>query len=183
MQLDYLEQFILQRKEAFEEGSPPPQLWGEINQKLDERKNRRQFWLRAGKIAATVCLLLCCGALLGSYITRHRMNRLSVLEKIAPEYAALEKKYQQQIDQKYQLLSSYRPGSAVEADLAQLDAVMEELRQELLIAPKGQEERIVESLLNNYRAKVAILERVLERINATETETLKELKKNNDYSI
>ncbi|HMQ48866.1 MAG TPA: hypothetical protein PKA00_13995 [Saprospiraceae bacterium] len=183
MQLDYLEQYILQRKEAFEEGTPPPQLWGEINQKLDEHKNRRQFWLRIGKIAATVCILLCCGALVGSYLTRHRMNRLTALEKIAPEYAALEKQYQQQIDQKYELLTSYRPGSSVEADLAQLDAVMEELRQELLIAPKGQEKRIVESLLNNYRAKVAILERVLDRIDAGEPKTVKEAKQGDGYSI
>ena len=68
------------------------------------------------------------------------------------------------------------------ADLEQLDLTMQELRQELLRAPKGQEEQIIENLIRSYQTKVQILERVLERVQSTQQpNTLKPL--DNEVSI
>jgi hypothetical protein len=44
---------------------------------------------------------------------------------------------------------------------------MLELREELLNAPEGKEEEIINNLIKTYQTKVSILERVLERVQST----------------
>ncbi len=41
---------------------------------------------------------------------------------------------------------------------------MEQLRQELAIVPPGNREQVVRAMIENYKAKTAILQRVLERL-------------------
>ncbi|MCB0582304.1 MAG: hypothetical protein KDD10_23700 [Phaeodactylibacter sp.] len=164
MQRDYIEQFILEQREAFDGPSPGLRVWGEISHELDRRQSRRLTLWKAGRAAAVVVVLLACGALLGVYLFGNRLQPAASLERVAPEYAKAEEYYQQQIHQKYQQLAAYQRDNLVDKDLARLDEVMQELRQELLIAPKGKEEEIVEDLLRSYQAKVSILERVLDRL-------------------
>lgn len=167
MQRDYIEQFILDSRESFDDSTPGLQVWGEISQELDRRQSRRLALWKIGRAAAAVVALLACGALIGIYLFGNQMQPTASLERIAPEYAEAEEYYQQQIDQKYRQLAAYHRDGIVEKDLAQLDEVMRELRQELLVAPKGKEEEIVEDLIQSYQAKVSILERVLERLQET----------------
>ena len=170
MQRDHLEQFILSNRESCDEATPGLQVWGEINQALDRRQSRRLALWQVSRAAAAVVILLACGALIGVYLFGNPEHQVASLERIAPEYAEAEQYYKQQIHQKYQQLAAYQRDDIVEKDLARLDEVMEELRQELLVAPKGKEEEIVEDLIQSYQAKVAILERVLGRLQETNPE-------------
>ncbi len=182
MQRDYLEQFILDQRGFFDKATPGLQVWGEVSQELDRRRSRRLLIWKVSQAAAVVLVLLASGALLGVYLFSNQLQQATVLQKIAPEYAQAEEYYQQQIRQKYQELAVYQRDASVEKDLAQLDEVMEALRQELLIAPKGKEEKIVESLIQSYQAKVTILERVLERLQLTDPEIGKQAE-NEEVSI
>lgn len=182
MQRDHLEQFILDKREFFDSATPGLQVWGEISQELDRRRYRRLILWKAGRAAAAVVALLACGALIGVYLFGNQIRQAAALEKVAPEYAEVEEYYQQQIRQKYQQLAAYQREASVEKDLARLDEVMQELREELLVAPKGKEEQIVENLIQSYQAKVAILERVLERLQSTDPEMEKPAK-NGEVSI
>ena len=56
-----------------------------------------------------------------------------------------------------------------------------ELRAELANAPAGSEERIINAMIYNYKAKLEILERVLEKIQSTNQGTLKT--ENDEISI
>ncbi|MCO6479734.1 MAG: hypothetical protein J5I94_24065 [Phaeodactylibacter sp.] len=182
MQRDHLEQFILDNRETFDGSTPGLRVWGEINHELDRRQSRRMILWKVSRAAAVVVALLACGALIGVYLFGDQMQQAAALERIAPEYAEAEQYYQEQIHQKYQQLAAYRRDDIVEKDLARLDEVMQELRQELLVAPKGKEEEIVEDLLQSYQAKVAILERVLARLQEASPEINKK-EENEETSI
>ena len=173
MQSDQLEQFILGERDAFDSAVPGLKVWGEISKELDQRKKRRLTIWRVCSAAAAVVFLLTCGALIGEHYTKQQFAEAS-LENVAPQYAALEKQYQQEINQKYQQLVSYNHTGLVEGDLAQLDEVMAELKEELLVAPRGKELEIAESLLKSYKAKVEILQIVLDRLQTTNPDAQKQ---------
>ncbi|MCB0586881.1 MAG: hypothetical protein KDD06_16360 [Phaeodactylibacter sp.] len=173
MQRDYIEQFILDNRESFDSSVPGLKAWGEISHELDRRQSRRMTFWKVSRAAAAVVLLLACGAILGVYLSGSQMQQAAQLEEIAPEYAEAEEYYKSQIDQKYQQLAAYHRDDFVEKDLARLDKVMQELREELLVAPKGKEEEIVKNLIQSYQAKVAILERVLDRLQEANPEMVK----------
>jgi hypothetical protein len=171
MQGDSLEQYIRQNRQAFDEDLPQLKVWSNISQELDQQTGakRASLWHKL-KLAAAVVLLLACGALIGGYITHEQNQPAASLEEIAPEYAGLEAQYQREIQQKYQQLAGFQYAGVVEQDLERLDQTMKELKAELKEAPPGKEEAIVQSLLENYRAKVLVLERVLQRIQAANPE-------------
>ena len=70
-------------------------------------------------------------------------------------------------------LASYRQDGFVRADFQELDAIYEELKQELEKAPAGNEEQVIQAMINNYQTKIEILERVLEKVQSTGQTNLK----------
>lgn len=126
------------------------------------------------RIAAAVLVLMVFSGLVGSYITQVQLsNAPESLAQVSPEYAELEQYYQQQIQDKYQQLVSYEQEEVVKPDLQQLDSIMEELREELVNAPQGSEEQIIENLIQSYQTKIDILSRVLERIQTSNPKAIK----------
>jgi hypothetical protein len=179
MRHDNLEQFILDHRESFDDAIPGLDAWGGVSNELDRVKRRKlQMWRVMG-VAASVLVLLVSGALIGRAYTQHQYAA-NPIEQVAPEYAKLEKQYKQEIDQKYNKLVSYRQAQVVEPDLKALDEVMNELKQELQLAPQGKELEIVERLLKSYQAKVEILERVLDRVQPGDLEMNDENAAEND---
>jgi len=165
MQRDSLEKFVLENREAFDDAIPSLKVWGEIDRSVNRREARRITLRRSLRIAAGVLFLLFAGALAGHYLSGlEEENPVAVLENVAPEYFEMAQYYEGEISSKEKQLAAYQQGETVLEDFAQLDEAMEELKEELLHAPKGQEEQIVENLIKNYQTKIQILERVLERI-------------------
>ncbi|KGE89422.1 MAG: hypothetical protein ACE362_18240 [Phaeodactylibacter xiamenensis] len=164
MHRDQFEQFIHDNRDAFDSDVPELKVWGCIRQDLDRRKHRRLLLWRVAGIAAAVIGLLFCGVALGGYLNSPTPHSIVALEDVGAQYAAQEAAYQEEIQQKYQQLVSYEQAGAVQQDLKHLDATIAELRKELQAAPPGKAEDIVKDLLENYQAKVYILERVLNRI-------------------
>lgn len=164
MQRDKFEQFIHDNRDAFDSDVPELKAWGGIRQELDHRKHRRLLLWRVVGVAAAVIGLLFCGAALGGYLISPPPPAIVALNDAGAQYAAQEAAYQEEIQQKYQQLVSYEQAGAVQQDLQRLDATIAELRKELHDAPSGKAEEIMQHLLQNYQAKVYILERVLSRI-------------------
>ncbi len=183
MHRDSLERWIEDHRESFDDAVPSLKVWAEIDQRVSARRTRRMTVWRGLRVAAAVVALLFTGALAGLYLAGGPEPTVA-LEAFSPEYAEMARFYESQIDQRVQQLAAYQQGEVVLEDFEQLDATMAELRQELLSAPAGKEEQILENLIRSYQTKVEILERVLDRIQQPAAEDRQLLKPaNNEISI
>lgn len=171
--MDKLEKFILQNRDAFDDDVPSLKVWAAIDQALEEKPAKRVTLRHSLRIAAAVVFLLMAGAAAGLYLSNHFQTTPASLAELAPEFAELEQYYTSQVDLRMRELVQYRHAHAVQSDLEQLDQVAAELRVELANAPKGSEEQIINAMIYNYKAKLEILERVLQKIQSTNQGTLK----------
>lgn len=172
---DKLERFIRDNRPLFDDEVPNLKIWADIERQLPSKVKRplKARILRMASIAAAVVLLLSTGAAIGIFwIGPQEVPQLAEMEDIDPEVLQMEQFYQSQIQEKYQMLTTYQQDPIVKKDFEQLDQTMLELREELLHAPEGKEEEIINNLIKTYQTKVFILERVLERVQSTNHKTL-----------
>jgi hypothetical protein len=170
-QADPLEAFIRQNREAFDDETPDLRVWSTISGNLEgSAPKMRTLWVaRLSRVAAVAALLI---AAVSAGIWYGQNNPAGTQEgmrlaEVSEEYAELERFYEGDIAVKQQKLVSYtgdQADSDVFADLEQMDNVMAELRTELANVPPGNREQVVRAMIENYKAKAAILQRVLERL-------------------
>ncbi|MEM9821217.1 MAG: hypothetical protein AAF985_09105 [Bacteroidota bacterium] len=174
---DNLEKFIQDHREEFDREIPSLKVWAAIDKNLrDEDEEQptakpRTMW-RYAWIAASIAFLLATGALIGVQMAEDGQAGIASLSDVSTEYAEMENYYQKQIQEKVAILARYDDQTVTE-DLKQVDEFMVELQEELKEAPKGNEEKIINAMIDNYQTKINILERVLERIQSTNRENSK----------
>ena len=190
MQRDELENFVLDRREAFDDAIPSLKVWADIDRELSKRSVSKPLtFQRFFKVAAAVAAILVVGGFGGSMFTRwQQANPVAIIEQVNPEYLELEQYYRQQISTKVQQLARYEPNGSFMSDMKKMDKVnqqfgmdeykkmdqvMAELKEELCVAPKGQEEEIIATMIQTYQTKVAILERVLEQMRTSKPQPKK----------
>jgi len=175
MQRDELENFVLDKREAFDDAIPSLKVWADIDRALNKPSVSQPLtFQRFFKVAAAVAVILVVGGFGGSMITRwQKADPLAIIEKVNPEYPELEQYYRQQISTKVQQLARYEPNGTFMSDMKKMDKVMTELKEELRVAPKGQEEEIIATMIQTYQTKVAILERVLEQMRTSKPQPKK----------
>ena len=173
MQRNDLEKFILDNRDAFDDARPSLKLWAEIEKDLAGSSpaalprplGARRPWYQ---VAAAVLVLLTVGGVGGAYLNGQYQSPTAttqaMIERIAPEFSEMERYYNERIRENYARLTSHTQDPEIDADLRQIDQAMTELREELADAPAGREELIVQQLIDSYRLKLQILERILERI-------------------
>lgn len=175
---DPLEQFIHQHRTDFDTAQPDLQVWGNLAAHLpaarQTAKKVRFEWQKTLLRAAASIVLLATGAGLGIWYSAQAGSDRSgmAMSEVSAEYRELEQFYQRDIHVKQQQLSTFagnQPGE-VHVDLEQMDAAMQELRSELATVPPGNREQVVRAMIENYKAKMAILQRVLERLAPTRTD-------------
>lgn len=178
MKEDKLERFIRDNRPAFDTEHPGLGLWNRIEQELPRAatgptRQRYPLGYPLWRVAAAVLLLLFAGGLIGQQLGKEVVDeqQLAVLEQIAPEFSDLESYYEGRINAHKAQLANYRDDPAIQADLEQIDQAMAELRDELLSAPAGDQQLIVENLINSYRLKLDILERILDRLQSMDPST------------
>lgn len=170
-----LESFIRANREAFDPALPNEQAWEKIAGALPKPKAVIVHigWQRSiMRIAASLALLV---AGIGGGIWYERSNGSTsgmAMSDVSGEYAELEQYYQRDITVKSEKLATFTGSQTrdVGEDLENLDKVMEELRRELAQVPPGNREQVVRAMIENYKAKTAILQRVLERLEQSEQE-------------
>lgn len=174
MQQNDLEKFIQDQRQDFDDAYPSLKLWANIEKELDQKEELDQpVPMRASKrpwyqIAAAVLILISVGGIGGMYLAQGQQpSAEELIAQIAPEFGETEQYYSNKIQQQYAKLTTHTRDPEIDADLAQVDQAMAELRQELLTAPKGREEQLVQELIESYRLKLQILERILEHIEQT----------------
>lgn len=170
-----LESFILRHRDAFDTEMPLAQTWESIAGKLPQQQKAIQVkmsWQRPLlRIAASLTLLL-AGVGGGIWYERHGNGGSGMaMSDVSNEYAELEQYYKRDISVKSEKLATFTGSQPAEVgeDLEHLDEIMEELRRELAEVPPGNREQVVRAMIENYKAKTAILQRVLERLEETKT--------------
>ncbi len=176
---DPLEQFISRNRGEFDTAQPDMTLWGSLEAQLPVAAGRTAkrvaiHWQKTLLRAAASIVLLATGAGLGIWYSAGAAADRSgmAMSEVSSEYRELEQFYQRDINVKQQQLSTFtgnQPGE-VYNDLEQMDAAMRELRSELATVPPGNREQVVRAMIENYKAKTAILQRVLERLEPTKTD-------------
>ena len=185
--MDKLEKYVREHREEFDRAIPDLRVWGELAAELDRPVPVRHLpWYRRPRLLAAAAALVLAGAM-GVYwcqvpatITEYPATNgrpIAATEDL-PEW---ERQYQRQFAEGYAQLASLQPEPAVQRDLQQMDAVLEELRAELADAPVGAREAIVEAMIQHYQTKLELLEYILTQLRAATPTDLNEA--NDETSI
>ena len=171
MKMDNLEKFITNNREDFDTEIPNLKIWAELDRQLPKQEApmeaKRISIRRFLSIAAAVTLLIGFGIGIGFYLSPPAKELIS-LGDISPEYAEVEQYYTQQVSDKLATLANYKATTPeIQADLEELDQGMKDLQKELSVIPKSKEEAIVNDIIDLYKTKVAILEKLLESIQSS----------------
>lgn len=165
-----LEDFIRNNRTAFDEQEPAPQIWMAVEKALPgggSAKTVHMPWYRMlSRLAAAIALLI-AGVGIGIWYAGQQATESGMaMGDLSKEYAELEQYYQRDIAAKQQKLATFAAyqDENVSDDLSQMDVAMEELREELANVPPGNREQVVRAMIENYKAKATILERVLEHL-------------------
>ena len=175
--LDDLESFIRDNRSAFDAEAPDLRVWAAIEAATPAQKKAKTVGIGWGhhlmRIAAAIGLLV-AGVGVGLWYAGTQQTSNMAMGEVSGEYREVEQYYQRDIAGKQQKLASfvgYQPAE-VDEDLKQLDQIMSELRQELANVPRGNREQVVRAMIENYKAKASILERVLERLEESKPEKI-----------
>lgn len=180
MNKDNLEQFIRERRGAFDDKEPPRMAWDNIQQKLnkDNKVPRRISLWQFTRVAAAIVLLVGLGVVIGRQSAPNA--EVAYVEEHFPEFVEAKTYYEMEVDEHLAKLASYSYDSGLDDDMEQLDKFMEELKSELEIAPKGSEDKIIQAMITNYQTKLDILERVLESVENTNSKNTNSQKDDTD---
>ncbi len=163
--MDELEKYIRDNRAAFDDEQPADKLWDRIDVALDRTKpapSPFNYW----KVAAMV-LLLACSALV--YMQWSDNQSAIALD---PEILKAEAYYQQAIEEKMQVIQTYRQNDealAVMNDLEELDSLYTALKAK--IPESGNRELVVSAMIQNLQLRVNILNQqilLLEKLNTLE---------------
>ena len=177
-----VENFVRANRVDFDTEIPNLKIWAAIDKTVNKSadktaENRLLYRQWFGRIAAAVALLI-VGASGGFYLkTKQEAREIAqTVEQIAPDFRQTEQFYKQKVQAELVKLASFQPETdpSVLADLKQIDDVQKELKQELDDAPVSAREEIVKRMIDNYKIKLGILERVLQHLEEYKIDNSKE---------
>lgn len=176
---DPLEQFIRTNRVQFDAAVPDLNVWNKIAGAVDQAEpklakrleisqnepSKRRFSAYFMRAAAAIALLI-TGMGAGFWYAQSSQPSEMAMSEVSSEYAELEQYYQRDIAAKQQRLASFTGSiqAGLTDDMADMDRVMEELRLEMANLPPGNREEVVRAMIENYKTKAKILERVLQRL-------------------
>ena len=166
--MDKLESFINQNREAFDDRIPRPELWERVQSEIKPSARRfrigRSFWA----IAAGILIVIMASGAIGYHFGGKNLSdpdpQIAELE-VAREY------YQGQVKTRLAKLARLDHNSMVVQDIQEMDVFIDELRRELDEAPPQEIPELVNAIIDNYQAKIDILETVLSKLEESREKT------------
>ena len=171
MKEDKLERFIAEHNQEFDSESPPPMIWMNLEKELSDMNNKKPTivrelrdtsLMRVMQVAAMFVVVMGVGLMIGMQINKsgNTYNNPNL-----DEFVEAERHYNRKIDKMWTTVKSIEIEDTqdVEDDLKSLDAVYNELKQELLSGKGSNTNEVVNSMINNYRTKIEILETVINK--------------------
>ncbi|MEM8583940.1 MAG: hypothetical protein AAGF87_06710 [Bacteroidota bacterium] len=196
-----LESFIKRNRESFDDEELPASIWGGIEAKLaantttmqvvsspskakvSSAKVRRFPAWYAISAAAAVALLITAAFLLGrsTGYESGQDDYMALIEQVQPDFADTEAHFQNEIAERFELVMQHNEDPQLQADLEDIDRAMGEIKAELATVPQDERAELVSRLIESYRLKLQILERILKHLPVSEAspETLNYHETNN----
>lgn len=169
-----VESFIRDNREALDTETPDLRVWTKLLPELPGSKATvvRVSWNRYLVRAAASIALLVVGLSAGIWYARSTDGSGMAMAEVSPEYAELEQYYKHDIRDKKEKLATFTGSQSADVlqDIEQLDRIMEDLRRDLANVPEGNRQQVVRAMIENYKAKAAILEKVLESLEEKQQE-------------
>lgn len=163
---DNLEKYIIENREAFNDADPNPLMWLEIEKKLEKKgKVKIRKMTRVFAIAASFIIILGAGVLIGLNITNNNSSTFPADNPQYVEFQEAENYFQKQVSVKMDQLKEKNVEQDVQDDLTQLDAVYNEMKAELLNSPTKDNSAIIQAMIDNYRIRIDMLEKILNNVN------------------
>ena len=171
---DKLEKFIKENKSEFDLYTPDPQLWLQIQSRIETKKETKTILLLSLRIAAAMVTILTVGILIGIAINNRYSGELNYAHSPSLQsFQETESFYQQQVSLKLDEVKTVQPESNIEYDLKQLDEIYNELKEELIKSNYANSDILINAMIKNHKTKVEILESILEKQNKNKIENEK----------
>ncbi len=177
MKKENIEDFISQNRSEFDQDVPPPMVWMNIEKHLDKEEKSRAIVheiktpgiMRIMQVAAMFVVVMGVGLLIGLQLNNGSGNAYSSPQ--LQEFVEAEKHYSKEINKMWTVVnaSGVEEKESIQQDLNALDAVYNELKNELISNPKADTDYIVNAMIDNYRTKIDILETVLKEYSIEKT--------------
>lgn len=163
----HLDDFILQHRELFDDRDAPDRIWDRIEARLPASSEVKVRTIRIYKYiaaAAVALVLILSGVIAGMQLNKPAYRHTAEYR----DFQKAELYYTSQIDQKMTALQQHQDDPILEQDLKQLDIVYHELKEQLMMSENPNKKSIIDAMIVNYQTRVAILERVLEKLSESE---------------
>lgn len=170
MREDKLKKFLLENRSSIDDEIPGLHIWSNIEQNLPNKRARSITLWKWTAAAAVALLLIASGVIIG--LSNSMGNNQEQL--VMREYAETESYYVSQVNEKLMAVERQLHDPILKEDLRQLDEIYEELKLELIQTENPNKSEIINAMIMNYQTKVAILEKVLERIEEAKSTTQNE---------
>jgi hypothetical protein len=170
--MDKLEKYIRTNRDQFDDRNPDPAIWNQIMSRLPQKPVEHRIvmwkWMSA---AAVGLVLILSGVIAGLYMGREGESK----NPAYAEFMQAQQYYNVEYDKKKSELSEYTYDPEVDRDLKELDKMYEELSQEFLNTKEPDKSELVNAMIQIYKTRIELLERVLNRIeNKQEKQPLKD---------
>ena len=154
---DKLKSFVDARREDFELFSLDVETgWQEIKEEVSVSAVGKPFMKPWMTIAASISLVL-IGALIG-----YRMYSTDMLAGESSEFIDMQFYYEEMVDTKLQLVRQRVDDPVILEDLEAMDQAFAELKADL--RDNVDNEEVLEAMIDNYRLKLQILQRILDEL-------------------
>jgi hypothetical protein len=178
-QADNIESFINENRAAFDRETPDLRIWEQLSKQKEKAPALRISWPRQLVRSAAAIGLLIAGVGIGMWYSSSQQKQLAGMRMsdVSPEYAELESHFERDIESKKASLAKFTSNvSSTEVfnDLTQMDNIMEDLRRELADVPPGNREEVVRAMIENYKTKAKVLERVLKALDTHEPDNMED---------
>jgi len=160
-QKDRLEKFVLNHREAFNDERPSFKVWADIEKQL-KRKDKRKKGLWFWSIAASMLLLV--GMFLGIlvYPKIYEYQQLQALDH-SEEFDGMAGYFDGEIEALFVQLKGDDQSQILKDELNTIDRQIQNLKVDLIHAPKNSKEIIFQAIIESYEAKVNLLETAIDR--------------------
>ena len=190
--MDKLDKF-LQDNKADLDPELPDGLWDKIDTDLGEEgiqsgTRKKRGWVRPLSIAAGLAVLITAGvwvmnsgedkadgqtAVIEQEDPEPELEEVHNLGDISPEYAEIEIHYVNQVNDRMNELNQLSPDPELMETIHELEEEYEYLKAEL--GTGGDDEQIVEAMIETYRLKLRVLEDILDHLKTDSDETVVEV--------